>query len=65
MARVHSPKAQFDQAAQIARENGMFIVRRGDAYLLYRSTGVRPAYLGKCGTADALFRKVHRCAFKH
>lgn len=66
MARVHSPLAQFNQANQIAKENGMFIVKRDGAFLLYRKIeNAKPAYLGKCGTPAALFRKVHRCAYKH
>lgn len=62
MARLHTPLQQFKQACQIARDHGMFVVDKGDQFFLYRKLPDRNVCLGKCASADALFRKVSRCA---
>lgn len=62
MARLHTPLQQFKQACQIARDHGMFVVDKGDTFILYRKTPIRPVCLGKVSSAEALFRKVSRCA---
>lgn len=62
MVARHTPQQQFKQACQIAKDHGMFVVDKGDHFLLYRKNPVRNVYLGEVKSADALFRKVSRCA---
>jgi len=62
MARQHSGLQQFRQACQIARDYGMFVVDKGDTFFVYRKTPTGNVCLGKCGSTEALFRKVSNCA---
>ena len=50
----HSPLQQFKEARQIASDHNMFVVDKGDEFLLYRRTPTRPAFLGKRSSAQAL-----------
>ena len=59
---AHSPRQQFKEARQIAFDHGMFVVDKGAQFLLYRRTPTRPAFLGKCASAQALRALVCRCA---
>jgi hypothetical protein len=58
----HTGQQQFKQACQIAKDHGMFVVDKGDKFIVYRKTPIRNVCLGECGSAEALFRKVSRCA---
>lgn len=60
--RRHTGQQQFKQACQIAKDHGMFVVDKGDRFLVYRKVPGRNVCLGECGSAEALFRKVSRCA---
>ena len=60
--RTHSPTQQFKEARQIAVDHNMFVVDKGNHYLLYRKTPTRPVYLGKRSDAAALRSFVCRCA---
>lgn len=62
MARLHTPLQQFKQACQIAKDHNMFVVDKGDRFIVYRKVPGRNVCLGECGSAEALFRKVSRCA---
>lgn len=62
MTRRHTGLQQYKQACQIASAHGMFVVDKGDTFILYRKTPLRPVCLGKVSSAEALFRKVSRCA---
>ncbi len=62
MTRRHSPLQQFQQACQIARDHGMFVIDKGGRYLVYRKLPDRNVCLGECRSPDTLFRKVSRCA---
>lgn len=59
--RQHTPKQQFREAQQLAADNGMFVVDKGDRFLLYRKAE-RPVYLGMRSSASALRALVSRCA---
>lgn len=60
--RQDSPRQQFRQAQIIATENGMFVVDKGDRFLLYRKSPMRPVFLGKTSSPDTLRSLVTRCA---
>lgn len=60
--RQDSPRQQFKQAQTIATEHGMFVVDKGDRFLLYRKSADRPVFLGKRTSPDALRTLVTRCA---
>lgn len=62
MARRHSGIQQYKQACQIAKDHNMFVVDKGDRFIVYRKVPGRNVCLGECGSAEALFRKVSRCA---
>ena len=53
MARQHTPQQQLNEAQQIARDHGMFVVDMGGDYLLYRRTAPRNTFIGK--RAEAFF----------
>lgn len=59
--RQDSGRQQFKQAQIIAREHNMFVVDKGDLFLLYRKAD-RPVFLGKRSTPAALRTLVTRCA---
>lgn len=59
--RQHSPRQQFREAQLIAKDHGMFVVDKGDLFLLYRKAE-RPVFLGKRSSAEALHSLVTRCA---
>lgn len=61
MARQHNPLQQWKEAKQIASDYNMFIVEKGDAYLLYRKTP-RPVYIGKRGSVEGIRTLVEKCA---
>ncbi|MEW6612732.1 MAG: hypothetical protein AB1409_08325 [Pseudomonadota bacterium] len=70
MARIHTPRQQFKEACQIAREHGLFVAERptakGTDYVVYRRLpDGRAARLGKRSTPEALRRFVSRCANFH
>jgi hypothetical protein len=62
MVTRHTPQQQFKQACQIAKDHGMFVVDKGDHFILYRKNPVRNICLGEVKSAAALFHKVSRCA---
>lgn len=62
MARQHNPLQQWKEAQQIARDYNMFIVEKGDQYLLYRKQSSRPVYLGKRGSIPGIRTLVEKCA---
>lgn len=59
--RQHSQRQQFREAQQIASDHGMFVVDKGDRFLLYRKAD-RPIYLGMRTSASTLRSFVTRCA---
>lgn len=59
---THSPRQQFKEARQIASDHNMFVVDKGDQFLLYRKTPTRPAFLGKRSSAQAIRNLVCACA---
>lgn len=65
MTRQHSPLQQFKEAQQLAKDHGMFVVDKGDRFLVYRRTPVRNMFLGKRSTAAALRLFVAQCAGVH
>lgn len=54
VARQHTPRQQFKEAQQIARDHGLFVVEKAGKYLLYRKTPVKPVYLGARCSAETL-----------
>lgn len=60
--RTHSPQQQFKEARQIAADHNMFVVDKGDQFLLYRKTPTRPVYLGMRSNAAAFRSFVCKCA---
>ena len=60
--RRHSGVQQYKQACQIAKDHNMFVVDKGGRFLVYRKVPGRNVCLGECASAEALFRKVSRCA---
>lgn len=56
------PVEQLHDAEQIARSHNMFVIRRGDRFLLFRRTRSRPVFLGARSEAAALRSLVSRCA---
>ena len=60
--RTHSPQQQFKEARQIAADHNMFVVDKGDRFLLYRKTPARPVYLGMRSDAVAFRSFVSKCA---
>lgn len=60
--RQHSPQQQFSEARQIAADHNMFVVDKGNRFLLYRKTPARPVFLGMRTNASALRSLVCRCA---
>lgn len=61
----HTGLQQYKQACQIAKDHGMFVVDKAGKFLVYRKVPGRNVCLGECGSAEALFRKVSRCASSH
>lgn len=59
--RQHTPRQQFKEAQSIAAEHNMFVVDKGDRFLLYRKAE-RPAFLGQRNSPAALRTLVLRCA---
>lgn len=41
MTSRHNPQQQFHHACQIAKDHGMFVVDKGDRFVVYRKTPVR------------------------
>lgn len=61
MTRQHPPQ-QLKEAQQIASDHGMFVVDKGDRFLLYRKMPHRNIYLGFRTGVEALRRFVAACA---
>lgn len=61
MARQHNTFQQWKEAKQIASDYNMFIVERGEQYLLYRKSP-RPVYIGKRGSVEGIRALVEKCA---
>ena len=59
--RQHSPRQQFKEAQQLAIDHGMFVIAKGDRFLLFRKAE-RPIYLGMRGSVSGLHSFVSRCA---
>lgn len=55
--RQHTPRQQFKEALTIAAEHNMFVVDKGDSFLLYRKA-TRPVFIGKRSSTEALRRMV-------
>jgi hypothetical protein len=49
-------------AEQIARAHNMFVVLKGEHYLLYRRTRTRPVFLGSRGDVPGIRSLISRCA---
>lgn len=62
MARQHNPLQQWREAQQIAADYNMFIVHKGDKYVLYRKLPTRPVYLGQRGSVSGIRALVEKCA---
>lgn len=62
MARQHNPMQQWKEAQQIALDYNMFIVQKGDKYLLYRKLATRPLFLGQRGSVPGIRAFVEKCA---
>lgn len=65
MTRQHSPLQQFKEAQQLAKDHGMFVVDKGDRFLLYRKLPGRNVFLGKRNSAPAFRLFVAQCAGVH
>lgn len=57
-----APLKHLGDVEQIARAHNMFVVMKGEHYLLYRRTRKHPVFLGSRGDAAAFRRLVSRCA---
>lgn len=67
MARNHTPRQQFREACQIAKDHGMFVAERAAAdktsYIVYRKLPEgRNTRLGMRSTPESLRRFVSQCA---
>lgn len=62
MTRQHPPQQQFKEARQLAKDHGMFVVDKGDRFLLYRKMPHRNIYLGMRTGVEAFRRFVAACA---
>lgn len=61
MTRQHSGQQQFKEAQQLAKDHGMFVVDKGDRFLLYRKMPHRSVYLGMRSSVEAFRRFVASC----
>lgn len=62
MTRQHSGQQQFKEAQQLAKDHGMFVVDKGNRFLLYRKLPHRNIYIGMRSSAEAFRRFVESCA---
>lgn len=65
MKATQNPIQQYSAACQAAREHGLFVVPRGERYLVFRRMPNRNVLVGDCGTVASLARTVNRCAGSH
>jgi len=65
MTRQHSPLYPFSEVHKLAQDHGMFVVVKGDHYLLYRRMPDRNVFLGKRSSAPAFRLFVEQCAGVH
>jgi hypothetical protein len=63
--RTHDEVALIQALRKQAREAGMFVVEKADAFLLYRETPPRNVLVGKRSSLDGLRRLVRGAAGKH
>ncbi len=61
MVTRHSPTQQFKEAQHLAKDHGMFVVDKGDRFLLYRKLPSRNVFLGMRSTVEAFRRFVASC----
>ena len=62
MTRQHSPLQQFKEAQQFAKDHGMFVVDKGNRFLLSRKLPHRNVYIGMRTSVEAFCRFVRECA---
>lgn len=62
MTRQHSAAQQFKEAAQLAKDHNMFVVDKGNRFLLYRKLPHRNLYLGMRSSVEDFCRFVAACA---
>jgi len=65
MTAPRTPQEHFEAARKIAQEHGMFVVDKGDRFLLFRRNVPRNVFLGKRSDPAALRRLVCKIAGKH
>lgn len=65
MTRRHTPLQQFKEAQQIARDHNMFVVDKGDNFLLYRRAAPTNVYIGKRHSAAGIRALVCKAANLH
>lgn len=62
---THEEVAQIHALRKTARDAGLFVVEKADAFLLYRETPPQNVLVGKRSTLDGLKRLVRSAAGKH
>lgn len=62
---THDEVKQIHTLRKTARESGLFVVEKADAFLLYRATAPQNVLVGKRSTLDGLSRLLRRAAGKH
>lgn len=62
---THKEVAQIHALRKTARDAGLFVVEKADAFLLYRETAPHNVLVGKRSTLDGLKRLVRSAAGKH
>jgi hypothetical protein len=60
--RRHTPRQQLSEAKQIARDHGMFVLKKDGKLLLYREATPRNVYVGMRSEIGAFRSFVARCA---
>lgn len=64
-ARTRTPEERLQEARRLALENGMLVIQKGAAFLLYRRQIPRNTYIGTRSTPEALRALVRRAASHH
>lgn len=62
---THTDVALIHDLRKQARDAGLFVVEKADAFLLYRATAPHNVLVGKRSTLDGLRRLVRSAAGKH
>jgi hypothetical protein len=65
LIKAPQDRRQLKEARQIAEKHNMFVVKKGETFLLYRCMPDRNVFLGKRHTPEALCELVSKCATRH